>query len=215
MEGDRERWNATWRERAAEMGDPLPFLVEHAAHLPTRGKALDVAGGGGHNAIWLARRGLDVTLIDVSDVALVHAERWANMAGLARRMRFVRVDLDATAGDEALSLAPLFDVVLIANYLNRARRDELANLAVPDGIVIAVQPTRSNLERHAHPSERYLVEPGELEAWVQALGMTIVAAHEGWTDDGRHEAAVIARRTTAAPVDVRFEDSGPSHGPYR
>jgi ubiquinone/menaquinone biosynthesis C-methylase UbiE len=35
-------------------------------HLPEGGKALDVATGGGHTALWLARRGYQVTLTDIS-----------------------------------------------------------------------------------------------------------------------------------------------------
>src|SRR5690242_3074081 len=102
MEGDRERWNAKWRERAGELEGEARFLAEHAHVLPTRGKALDIAGGAGRNAIWLARRGLDVTVVDISDVALDKAERRAQGAGLAKRMRFVRADLDGE-----LPFAPL------------------------------------------------------------------------------------------------------------
>ena len=38
MEGDRERWNAKWRERAGELEGEAPFLSEHAHLLPSRGK---------------------------------------------------------------------------------------------------------------------------------------------------------------------------------
>jgi hypothetical protein len=72
-----------------------------------------------------------------------------------------------------------------------------------------------NLERHAHPSARYLVEEGELATWVRELGMDIVVAFEDWTDDGRHEAAVIAKRASRVASDPVREESGPSHGPYR
>src|SRR5689334_15386695 len=127
MDGDRERWNAKWRERA-ELELHADFLDHHAELLPTEGKALDVAGGAGRNAMWLARRGLDVTLVDVSDVALDKAEQRAKTAGLATHMRFLRVDLDSE-----LDLAPLYDVVLIVSYLNRKRRDEFVWLLRDEG----------------------------------------------------------------------------------
>jgi tellurite methyltransferase len=73
-ESDRERWNARYREEAA-IPPPSPFLVGLDALLPRTGRALDVAGGPGRHALWLARRGLDVTLADVSDVALEVAGR--------------------------------------------------------------------------------------------------------------------------------------------
>jgi tellurite methyltransferase len=210
VDGDRERWNAKWRERAGELETESPFLRKHEIHLPRRGKALDIAGGAGRNAIWLARRGLDVTVVDVSDVALDKAERRALTSGLASRIKLVLHDLDSD-----LPFAPLFDVVLVFNYLNRARRDDYVSLLQDGGTLVALQPTTRNLERHAKPSREYLVEPGEMTSWVAELGMDIVVAFEDWTDDGRHEAAVIAKRASRAVEAVPHEESGPTHGPYR
>lgn len=191
MDGDRERWNAKWRERAGELAAPARFIVDQAERLPARGRALDVAAGGGRHAIWLARRGLEVTVVDVSDVAVEQAEERARSAGVAARMRFLRIDLDAPG---PLPLAPVFDAIVIVHYLNRARRDELAGLLAPGGALIAVQPTVHNLERHAHPSRAYCVEAGELAAWAERCGLVIEVAREGWTADGRHEAELVARR---------------------
>ncbi len=210
MEGDRERWNAKWRERAGELEGEAAFLSEHAQLLPSRGKALDIAGGAGRNAIWLARRGLDVTVVDISDVALDKAEQRAATTGLAKRMRFVRADLDGE-----LPFAPLFDVVLVFHYLNRARRDDYASLLVDGGTLIAAQPTLKNLERHARPGPEYLVELGEMEAWARGLGMDVLVAREGWNDEGRHEAQVIAKRASRVADGPPHEDSGPNQGPYR
>jgi 2-polyprenyl-3-methyl-5-hydroxy-6-metoxy-1,4-benzoquinol methylase len=207
-EGDRERWNAKWRERACELAPPLAFLVEHAHLLPAQGKALDVAGGAGRNAVWLARRGLDVTLIDVSDVAITRADRKAADARVALRTR--RVDLD-----EPLPLAPLYDLVVMVHYLNRDRRDAIAELLVTGGVLVAVQQTVRNLERHEHPSRRFLVEEGELAGWVQGLGFEVLVAREGWTDEGRHEAEVIARRRPPVPREIEPEAPSSSGGPYR
>jgi len=211
VDGDRERWNAKWRERAGELETQAPFLGEHAHLLPSRGKALDIAGGAGRNAIWLARRGLDVTVVDISDVALDKAERRAASANLAAKMKFMRVDLDGE-----LPFAPLFDLVLVFHYLNRARRDDYAALLHEGGILVAAQPTVTNLERHASPSRQYLADAGELEAWARTLGMDVLVAREGWTVEGRHEAAVIAKRVAREVVkQIPPDESGPSEGPYR
>jgi len=207
-EGDRERWNAKWREHAGELETAVAVLVEHAHLLPAEGKALDVAGGAGRNAVWLARRGLDVTLVDISDVAITRAERKAEGAGVKLRVR--RMDLDAP-----LELAPLYDLVVMHHYLNRERRDDIAHLLVEGGVLVAAQPTVTNLERHASPSRRFLVEEGELEAWARALGFEILVAREGWTDEGRHEGVVIARRLAEARREPDPEPSSPSDGPYR
>jgi tellurite methyltransferase len=210
MDGDRERWNARWRERAADLEDASPFLVEHAALLGQSGKALDLAGGAGRNAIWLARRGYDVTLVDVSDVALDKAEQRAKRLGVDGRMRYLRIDLEGP-----IPLAPLFDVVVIVHYLDRAVRDSFANLLVTGGLLVAANPTITNLERHARPSRDYLVEPGELRSWVGELGFELLAEREDWTVEGMHVAAIVARKAPRVHVAEPEPERGPSSGPYR
>ena len=78
---DQVRWDARYREEGDRHRAPLPFLVAHEARLPRLGKALDLAGGAGANAVWLARRGLEVTLADVSPVGLALAQDAAQRCG--------------------------------------------------------------------------------------------------------------------------------------
>jgi ubiquinone/menaquinone biosynthesis C-methylase UbiE len=54
---------------------------------PTDGAALDVATGGGHTALWLARRGWRVTLADVSERMLDNASRLLAEEGFACEAR--------------------------------------------------------------------------------------------------------------------------------
>ncbi len=208
MDRDREKWNARWRERAGELEAPARFVAEHAHLLPARGRALDVAGGAGRHAVWLARRGLDVTLLDISRVAIERAERKAKDAGV--RLRYLEADVDTSDLP-----APVFDVVLLVHFLHRTRRDELARLLFRDGLIVAMQPTVHNLERHASPSRDFLVEPGELEDWLRGLGFAILVGREGWNAEGRHEAEVIARRGEPPPPEPPSDEPPPSDGPYR
>jgi SAM-dependent methyltransferase len=211
MEDDRERWNARWRERAGELEDESSFIADQPVHIPSRGRALDLAGGAGRNAIWLARRGFDVTLVDVSDVALDKAEARAQRLGLVAKMRFLRVDLEGP-----LPFAPLFDLVAVVHYLDRERRDTFAELLVEGGVLLVANPTLTNLERHARPSAAYLVERGELARWVCDCGMDLLATREDWNDEGIHEASVIARkRPRAVERDPEPHEPGPASGPYR
>src|SRR5207244_13146205 len=83
-DGDRERWDARWRADAGAT-EPSPFLIALDALLPRAGAALDVAGGTGRNAVWLARRGLDVLCADGSPVAPPRPRGRAAAAGVALR----------------------------------------------------------------------------------------------------------------------------------
>jgi SAM-dependent methyltransferase len=84
-----------WDRRYAEprlvwSAEPNRFLVEELAGVPP-GRALDLACGEGRNAIWLARRGWEVTGVDFSGVAVDKARRMAAEAGVDAR--FDRADL--------------------------------------------------------------------------------------------------------------------------
>ncbi len=187
MSDDRQRWNARYAERGAATWEPDAFLAAVEALLPRAGRALDLAGGTGRHALWLARRGLDVTLCDVSDEALRIA---------AARLEAKGVSAGLAAVDLATHPPPEgpWDVIVDFHYLQRDLFLALPQLLAPDGVFVFVQPTRRNLERHARPSERYLLEEGEIRSLVSEL--EILHLDEGWSDVGRHEARLVARNAS-------------------
>lgn len=191
-DADRERWDARWREKSADvLAEPAAFVTGLAPWLPARGRALDVAGGAGRNALWLARRGLDVTLVDISPVACDLARAAAAHAGVA--LTCVALDLerdDPPAGP--------WDLVLVHHHLDRALLPRLAAALAPGGLLAFAQPTRRNLERHEHPSARFLLEEGELARLAAGLGLELLVCDEGWRSESRHEAWLLARQPARA-----------------
>jgi SAM-dependent methyltransferase len=185
--GDRERWNARYREEEGPE-PPAPWLAGLDAALPRHGRALDVGGGSGRNAIWLARRGLDVTLADVSDVALERAVRAARAQGLS--LATVQIDLES----EPLPPGP-WDLVLCAYFLHRPLFLALAPALAPGGVLVVAHATRKNLERHPRPGSRWVLEEGELPTLIR--GLDVLHFEEGWLESGRHEARLVARRPPA------------------
>lgn len=186
MSGDeRERWDATYRERGPIARAPSAVLTALSPWLPVRGRALDVGGGDGRHASWLAERGLDVTIVDVSPVGLAHARALAATAG--RDVATVAADLDV----DPLPAGP-WDVIVQFHYLNRALFPAYRDALAPGGVLVAVHPTRRNLERHPRPSARFLVGEGELAGLAD--GLVVVHATEGWTIEERHEAVIVARK---------------------
>lgn len=179
---DRERWNRRYAD-GEEGGTPL--LLGRNLHLfPRSGRALDVAGGPGQAAVILAARGLDVTVCDVSDVALEMA---------AARAESSRVDLVTVTAD--LTVDPLpsgpWDLITCFNYLDRALFPAMVDQLAPGGQLAVTIATATNLERNEHPRRDYLLEDGEL---LDLLGgLAIEYYDEGWKLDGRHSAEAIAR----------------------
>jgi tellurite methyltransferase len=190
--GDRERWNTRYAEEA-ETPAPSPFLLSLDGVLPRRGRALAVAGGSGRNAIWLARRGLDVTLSDVSDVALDRAARAARDAGVP--LRTARLDLEADPPPPGP-----WDLVVCTYFLHRPLLAALPALLAPGGLLVVAHATRTNLTRHARPGPDHVLEDGELPGLVR--GLEVVRSEEGWLEGGRHEARLEARRPPAPGGDA-------------
>jgi len=184
-EADRSRWDSRYREEAAAPYEPSSFLTSLDALLPRAGRALDIAGGAGRNAVWLAQRGLAVTLVDVSPVGLSLAEARARRAGVRIDTRPLDLETDA------LPEGPFALVVQIL-YLERSLFAAIPTLLAPGGLFVVAHPTRSNLQRHEKPGAAYLLGDGELAGLV--AGLEQVRYEEGWFEEGRYEARAVWRR---------------------
>jgi SAM-dependent methyltransferase len=184
---DRARWNAKWAA-ARHLPPPSPALTDRSALLPRRGRALDLAGGTGRHAIWLALHGLSTTLVDVSDEACAQARRHATAAGV--NLTVERRDLAA----DGVPTGP-WDVVVSRYFLDRGVWADAASALAPGGILLIGHPTVRNLERNERPPRHWLLEEGEAAALAATWpGIEVVEYHEGWTDDARHEANLVLRR---------------------
>jgi tellurite methyltransferase len=182
---DRTKWDAKYSLTDAAPTEPSAVLIGLANYLPAMGRALDVAGGAGRNAIWLARRGLDVTIADISLVGLALAKERAAAVGVD--VETIEIDLER----DQLRAGP-FDLIVSVCYLWRPLFADIPRLLAPDGILCVIQPTKKNLERNDKPPAAYLLDEGELPRLVSRL--EFVHYEEGWLADSRHDAVLVARK---------------------
>ena len=92
---DRHAWDERYSEKELLWtAEPNRFLVEVASDLEP-GIALDLAGGEGRNAVWLAEQGWRVTVLDWSKVALEKGRTLAEARGVAGEVTFMEADLVA------------------------------------------------------------------------------------------------------------------------
>jgi len=92
---DEVFWDERYRSQSALWsGNPNVHLIAEASDLTPAG-ALDVGSGEGADAIWLARRGWQVTGLDMSTVALQRGAAHAAQAGteIAERISWLHADL--------------------------------------------------------------------------------------------------------------------------
>lgn len=181
---DYDKWETRYAEGRGYGKAPDPWVTGVASRfLPEQGTALDLAGGSGRHALWLAERGLDTTLLDISPSGLALAEAAAAERGLTLHT-LVR-DLDDGLPEGSWS------VVLSCFFLVRPYLDGISALVEPGGIYILVHPTVRNLDRHEKPTRSWLFEEGELTA---VPGLTTVHLEEGWGEGGRHEVRYVGRK---------------------
>ncbi len=139
----REHWNEHYAGREPpEAAEPHARLEPEAAMLRP-GRALDLACGFGHNAVWLAGRGWTVTGVDFSDVAIEAARELARSGDV--EVDWVVADLLAYLPEQRA-----FDLVLLFFLqLPQPERDtviERAAAAVaPGGTFLLAAHDRRNL----------------------------------------------------------------------
>jgi len=156
MRADVERWEHRYAERNPNPGfQPDPFLLERFPDLPRRGRSLDVACGIGHNALYLAGRGLESYAVDASHTALRYGMNEARQRGVTL-LGFV-ADLDHY---------PLprghFALIVVIRYLNRALCPRIVQALEPGGVLLYRTFNRHHLRRRGDFNPDFLLQPGEL-----------------------------------------------------
>jgi len=110
-------------------GNPNGVLVTELTDLKP-GQALDVGCGEGGDALWLARRGWQVTAVDISRTALERAAaEAASDADVAGRIAWTRADLTA-----APPPAGSFDLVSVQYFPLPRQPDHIALRALLDSV---------------------------------------------------------------------------------
>ena len=149
-----------------------------AAYLPAGATVLDIGGGPGRYARWLAARGHRVTLADPSPALLTLAREHTPTAGptLAAIVEADARDLgrwDAGSFDAVLALGPFYHLTEAANRARAAA--ELARVIPPSGLLFAaLMPRLAFLRRTiADPVERRHLAAPDFVARVLADGVFI------------------------------------------
>jgi len=158
---------------------PNAFVVDEVATMAP-GRALDLAGGEGRNALWLAEQGWDVELVEFSAVALEKAASIARERGVALRTTLA----DVTDPSSGPALAPA-DLVLVC-YLQLptaplavALRHAATHVA-PGGTLLVIAHERDNLE-HGHggpPDAAYLPTVADVLAAIDGVGLEVERAEQ-------------------------------------
>jgi SAM-dependent methyltransferase len=184
-----------WDERYAAKelvwsAGPNAFVAEEVAGL-TPGTAIDLAGGEGRNAVWLAEQGWDVELVEFSAVAIEKAAAVAHERGVELRMTMA--DVTAEPGLDPADLVLVCYLQLETEPLTAAL-GHAATLVAPGGTLLVIAHERDNLEHgYGGPQEpAFLPSVDDVLRSLRGRGLEVEKAgqvrRQVDTDDGPREA---------------------------
>jgi SAM-dependent methyltransferase len=195
MERDEQTlWDRKYREGSHTSLTPDPFLLsaysEFLADTPP-GSALDVAGGIGRHALWLAQQRWKVKLVDVSEVGIRLAQQ--NFLKLKRsQSRNMQVETQVLDLSSTPDLGNKhYDLVLVFFYLQRSLFPALISALKPGGLLIYKTYTTETKRMGGGPTHpMHLLKPNELLHAFQSL--RVLYYHETVRDKGVAE--LVARK---------------------
>jgi SAM-dependent methyltransferase len=193
---ERRRWNRKYREAPEAWLIPDLFLERAFSqyilpHFRHGGSALDLAGGAGRHAIWLAKQGWKVTLIDISETGVEQARQ--NAGPLAPHIHFVVDDLTRFQASQTAT----FEVVMAFFYLDRKVFSEIVRAVRPGGLLIYKTHTLAQAQLPGGPKNpAHLLEPGEL--LQLASGLRVLHYQERVAKKATAE--LVARKETTKEI---------------
>jgi len=139
-EDQRARWDIKYEQGLPSLTEPDPFFISAyekfvTPSLPKPAVALDLAAGLGRHALWLASRSWQVTVVEISDVAI---------GKLSQAALELNVNVDLFAGDAAdYKLEPAhFDLIVLFYHLDRSLFPRIVSALKPGGLLICKMSLR-------------------------------------------------------------------------
>jgi tellurite methyltransferase len=187
---EKALWDKKYSEGSHSSLAPDPFLPSvYGEFLSSRppGSALDVAGGLGRHAIWVAERGWRVKLVDISGVGIALARENAARSTAASAIITERRDLN-TEHDLGREL---YDLVMVFFFLQRELFPALVSALKPGGHLIYKTYTTEQQRFSGGPTHlMFLLQPNELLHAFSSL--QILHYHE--TVEEKGVAELVARK---------------------
>lgn len=148
-EEQRAHWDLKYEEGLPSLTEPDPFFISAyetfvAASFTRPGMALDLAGGLGRHALWLASRGWQVTVVDVSDVAI---------GKLSQSAQERNVKLELQVGDASkFKFQPVrFGLIVLFYHADRDLFPKMVSALSPGGLLLCKLSVRWTSSRTLNP----------------------------------------------------------------
>lgn len=154
----QNKWNQKYMEKLFNKTTPEPNrrLIHMAAYL-NGGTAIDFASGLGGNSFYLAKRGYEVSAIDISDVAVHYVKEQAASEGLS---------ITAKKGDltkeRTYITSRKYDLAIMTYFLDRSLFPIVKQVIKDDGYLFFETFFKHKTAGNGHVSSHYKLESNEL-----------------------------------------------------
>jgi SAM-dependent methyltransferase len=163
----RAVWDSKYEQGLPSLTEPDPFFISAYERfvnpsLSNAGVALDLAGGLGRHTLWLASRGWQVTVVDVSAVAI---------GKLRQAALELNVNVALIAGDAAeYKLEPAhFDLIVLFYHLDRSLFPRIVSALKPGGLLICKMSLRWDSGENSTTASTNPLHRNELPSLVPEL----------------------------------------------
>jgi SAM-dependent methyltransferase len=158
------------------------------------GPVLDLASGDGHNGLFLAAKGLPVTLADRSEEALQKAKETAD--GIQTKVTIWKVDLEKP-GENPLT-EEAYSAILVFRYLHRPLMPCIKKALRTGGFLVYSTYTLEQAQFGKPRNPDFLLKPGELMDWFK--DWKVLHHFEGIQENPRRAVAEIVCRKPDAEL---------------
>jgi SAM-dependent methyltransferase len=166
-EEQRARWDLKYEQGLPSLTEPDPFFISAyeefvSPSFPNAGVALDLAGGLGRHALWLAKRKWQVSVVDVSEVAIEQLKQTALEQNVGLDL------LVQDAGDYSFE-GERFDLIVLFYHLDRGLFPKIVSALKPNGVLICKMSLRWSADANSSSESKAPLERNELRSLVPEL----------------------------------------------
>jgi 2-polyprenyl-3-methyl-5-hydroxy-6-metoxy-1,4-benzoquinol methylase len=166
-EHTRSIWDRKYEQGLPSLEKPDPFFLSVfdrfvSGLFPTGGACLDLAGGVGRHALFLAQRKWSVTAVDISEVAIQLLDQKARQLDLT-------MELFALDAKEYLSTSKQFDLIVMFYHFDRDTASQVLSTLNPGGLLICKSSVIWKAYEGATPPNLRPLKSKEILTWLPGL----------------------------------------------
>lgn len=156
----RSHWDLKYEQGLPSLEKPDPFFLSAfdqfvASSFPNGGAALDLAGGIGRHALWLALRHWQVTVVDISEIAIRKLGQKAQLLDLT-------LNLLALDTKEYAFVPASFDLIVMFYHLDRVICPQVLSALKPGGFLICKSSVSWDFYEAVAPANLRPLAKGEI-----------------------------------------------------